>query len=83
MYAQIGDRLVVRSQHLDGPVRDGRIVEVHGADGAPPFVVRWSDTGHESLVFPGPDAYVEHVEGEASTDAAVDRPAPARTTGSE
>lgn len=60
MFAAVGDRLVVRSQHLDGPVRDGEIIEVRGADGAPPFVVRWSDTGHETLVFPGPDAYVEH-----------------------
>jgi hypothetical protein len=59
MYAAVGDRLVVRSVHTDGPVRDGEILEVHGPDGTPPFVVRWSDTGHESLVFPGPDAYVE------------------------
>ncbi|MGA8245340.1 MAG: DUF1918 domain-containing protein [Nocardioides sp.] len=69
MYAQVGDRLVVRSVHLDGPVRDGEIIEVHGDEGAPPFVVRWSDTGHESLVFPGPDAYVEHLEDDVRTGA--------------
>ena len=62
MIATVGDRLVVRSQHLDGPVRDGEILEVRGDAGAPPYVVRWSDTGHEALVFPGPDAYVEHAE---------------------
>jgi hypothetical protein len=62
MYAAVGDRIVVRSVHLDGPARDGEIVEVHGQHGAPPYVVRWSDTGHESLFFPGPDAFVEHFE---------------------
>lgn len=60
MYAAVGDRLMVRSVHVDGPVRDGEILEVHGRDGEPPYVVRWSDDGHTSLVFPGPDATVEH-----------------------
>jgi uncharacterized protein DUF1918 len=60
MYAAKGDRLVVHSPQLDGPVRDGEILEVRGPEGSPPFVVRWSDNGHESLYFPGPDASVEH-----------------------
>lgn len=60
MYATVGDRLVVKSTHVDEPVRDGEILEVHGKDGAPPYLVRWSDTGHEALVFPGPDAEVQH-----------------------
>ncbi|HEY6931909.1 MAG TPA: DUF1918 domain-containing protein [Marmoricola sp.] len=60
MKASPGDRLVVRSTHVGEVVRDGEILEVHGADGAPPYVVRWSDSGRESLVFPGPDAYVQH-----------------------
>jgi hypothetical protein len=60
MFASVGDRLVVRSTHLDGPVRDGEIIEVKHPDGSPPYVVRWSDDGHEALVFPGPDAFVEH-----------------------
>jgi len=60
MQAAVGDRLMVRSVHIDGPVRDGEILEVHGPDGAPPYVVQWSDDGHTSLVFPGPDATVEH-----------------------
>jgi hypothetical protein len=61
MYAAVGDRMVVRNAHVDGPVRDGEILEVHGPNGSAPFVVRWSDTGHESLFFPGPDAIVEHL----------------------
>jgi Domain of unknown function (DUF1918) len=60
MYAQEGDRLVVRNRTIDGPLRDGEILEVRRADGSPPYLVRWSDDGHETLVFPGPDAYVEH-----------------------
>lgn len=60
MFASVGDRLVVRSNHVDGPVRDGEIIEVRHEDGSPPYVVRWSDSGHEALVFPGPDAEVQH-----------------------
>lgn len=62
MQASVGDRLVIHSTHVDGPVRDGEILEVRGTDGAPPYVVRWSDNGHEGLVFPGPDATVHHLE---------------------
>ena len=62
MYASPGDRLVVRSPHIGEVARDGEIVEVRGSDGAPPYVVRWSDNGHQTLYFPGPDAYVQHFE---------------------
>ncbi len=41
--------------------RHGEIVEVRGAEGAPPYVVRFTD-GHESLVYPGPDAVIEHMK---------------------
>ena len=37
MKAAVGDRLVVHSVHVDGPVRDGEIVEVRGPDGVPPY----------------------------------------------
>ncbi len=56
MGAGVGDRVVVRSVHVDEPLRDGEVVEVHGQDGGPPYVVRWSDPGHEGLFFRGPDA---------------------------
>jgi hypothetical protein len=58
MKAKVGDRLVVLSKHLDDHVMEGEILEVHGVDGDPPFQVRWVETGHEALVFPGPDAHV-------------------------
>jgi len=59
MKANAGDMLVVRGHHLGEPDRMGEILEVHGAEGGPPFVVRWDDDGHQGLVFPGPDAAVE------------------------
>jgi len=62
-----GDRLIVHGHRLGEPQRDGEIVEVLGVDGAPPFLVRWSDDGHVSTLFPGPDASVEHLaHGEGS-----------------
>lgn len=57
MHAKVGDRYRVESAKVDAPSREGEVVEVRGADGGPPFVVRWDD-GHEGLVFPGPDAHV-------------------------
>lgn len=68
MFAKAGDRLVVPGHHQGESERDAEILEVRRADGSPPYVVRWSDTGHEALVFPGPDAHVQHFEDEASGD---------------
>jgi Domain of unknown function (DUF1918) len=59
MQANVGDMLVVRGHHVGERERDGEILEVHGEAGKPPYLVRWSDTGHEGLVFPGPDASVQ------------------------
>ncbi len=59
MYARPGDRIVVRGIRLEGPIRDGEIIEVEHEDGSPPYRVRWSDTGHESLFFPGPDTRID------------------------
>jgi hypothetical protein len=67
MRAWIGDKLVVRGHHVGEHERDAEILEVHGADGAPPYLVRWLDTRHEALVFPGPDATVEHAAGRKVT----------------
>lgn len=58
--ASPGDRLVVRGHHLGEHDRDGEILETLGEAGSPPFKVRWSDDGHESTLFPGSDATVEH-----------------------
>jgi hypothetical protein len=73
MHAFIGDRIVVRSTHDGGPGRDGEIIEVERANGRPPYRVRWHDTGHVSLFFPGPDAYVDR--GGRSVQLAYAEPA--------
>ena len=67
MIASVGDRILIVSNQLDRPVRDGEILEVRGPDGGPPYLVRWTDTGHSGLVFPGPDARVEHHGAEEAT----------------
>ena len=61
MQATVGDQIVIRSQHVDEQVRSGEIIDVRGPDGSPPFVVRWGD-GHEALIYPGPDAEVQHLQ---------------------
>lgn len=62
MFAAVGDEVIIRSSSLEGTVRDGEIIEVRGRDGAPPYLIRWSDNGHESLIFPGSDAMIRHFE---------------------
>jgi hypothetical protein len=59
MQAAVGDRFRVRGNIVGQPGRTGEIVEVRGAGGEPPYMVRFDD-GHMSLVFPGPDAIIEH-----------------------
>jgi len=61
MKATVGDKIIVLSSHVDEPNREGEILEVRGPDGTAPYVVRWSDTGHEGLYFPAADAKVQHV----------------------
>ena len=58
MQAVVGDRLHVHGNAVGQPDKSGEIVEVHGAAGAPPYLVRFDD-GHTALCFPGPDAVVE------------------------
>ncbi|MGH8867506.1 MAG: DUF1918 domain-containing protein [Actinomycetes bacterium] len=60
MKASPGDRIIVHGRTLDDPSRDGRVLDVQGPDGSPPYWVEWSEDGHVSLFFPGPDADVKH-----------------------
>ncbi len=59
MQAETGDGLTVQGRRQGDEARHGVIVEVHGADGAPPYLVRWED-GHESVFFPAAGTMVEH-----------------------
>ncbi|MFI2609140.1 DUF1918 domain-containing protein [Kitasatospora sp. NPDC018619] len=58
MHAAVGDQLHIHSRSVGMADQKGEIVEVRGADGAPPYVVRFED-GHEGLVYPGPDCNIE------------------------
>lgn len=63
MRAQVGDRLVVESSRADTRRRTGVVTGVRGTQGEPPYQVRWLDADSRSesaLVFPGPDAHIEH-----------------------
>jgi Domain of unknown function (DUF1918) len=62
MEAAVGDRLHIHGHNVGDPGRTGEIVEVRGSAGEPPYLVRFDD-GHTRLVFPGPDAVVEHPAG--------------------
>jgi hypothetical protein len=64
LHAAPGDRLVIKRRHTGDPELDGEILEVLGDAGTPPYVVRWDD-GHESRVYPGADAHVQHFEHHA------------------
>jgi hypothetical protein len=71
MRASVGDRIVIKSHGVGEPDRDAEILEVHGLDGAPPYVVRWADDGHEGLFFPGADASVQHFpQGDTAAEPA-------------
>ena len=50
MQAQVGDELTVKGHHHGDEDHHGEIIEVIGADGAPPYLVRWRN-GFESLFY--------------------------------
>jgi hypothetical protein len=58
MRAHIGDTLHIHNNHTGLSDQTGRIVEIRGEDGTPPFLIEFSD-GRIALIFPGPDAVVE------------------------
>jgi hypothetical protein len=59
MHAKVGDRIIIKGHHQGEPDRDGEVLEVRGLDGGPPYLVRWGDSGHSALFFPGSDAVVQ------------------------
>jgi hypothetical protein len=55
MEAKVGDRILVDSEHVGTPPREGQILEVISGEVSPRFRVRWAD-GHETLFSPGSGA---------------------------
>jgi hypothetical protein len=62
MQASVGDRIVIHGHRYGESDRDCEVLEVRGPEGAPPYVVRWGENGHETFFFPGRDASVQHFE---------------------
>jgi hypothetical protein len=58
MDARPGDELVIKGHRTGQPDRKGEVLEARGAQGGPPFVVRWDDTGHTTVLYPGTDCEV-------------------------
>ena len=52
MKAAVGDRITVHGLHVGDATRCGEVLEVKGAGGKPPNVVRWDD-GHQGVFGPG------------------------------
>ena len=57
MEATIGDQICIHGSTVGHPDKHGEIVEVRGARGEPPYLVRFAG-GQTTLVFPGPDAVI-------------------------
>lgn len=76
MKARVGDRIILAADHVDQPTRDGKIIEVRGADGGPPFLVEWSD-GHTGLIFPGPGSILRISSADETPEVAPPGPTPA------
>jgi Domain of unknown function (DUF1918) len=60
MTATPGDQMVVHSSILGHPDRTGEILEVRGEEGGPPYMVRWDESGHITLFYPGTDCSIVH-----------------------
>ena len=61
MQATIGDRICIHGNAVGLPDKTGEIIEVRGDKGEPPYLVKFDD-GRTRLIFPGPDAVIEHSE---------------------
>ncbi|MFI5804051.1 DUF1918 domain-containing protein [Streptomyces sp. NPDC051561] len=57
MQAKVGDQLLMHGRIVGQRDRVAEIVEVLGANGGPPYRVRFED-GREAVMSPGPDTVV-------------------------
>jgi Domain of unknown function (DUF1876)/Domain of unknown function (DUF1918) len=74
MKAHQGDRIILAASHTDEPTKDGEVLEVRGANGEPPYLVRWAD-GHTGLMYPGPGSVLRvETEHEHVTSAPAEAP---------
>ena len=69
MQASVGDEIIITGHVVGEARRVGQIVEVRGADGGPPYRVRWDDSGRTTLLYPGSDSTIKHI---AATEDGVE-----------
>ncbi len=67
MQATVGDRLHFQGKVVGVPDHSAVVIETRGEGGTPPYFVRYDD-GHETVVFPGPDCWVEHAHTDSDSD---------------
>ena len=73
MRANTGDWLIVKGRTGSSAARRAMVLETHGPNGSAPFLVRWMNSGHEALVFPGPDGLVVTAAEQAEQDGVAGR----------
>jgi len=61
MHAEVGDELIIEGHQVGEHRRLGKVVEVRGQNGGPPYRVLWDDTGRSTLLFPGSDCRIKHL----------------------
>jgi hypothetical protein len=81
--AQIGDRIVLAGERVDRLTRDGRVLEVRGPGGGPPYLVRWND-GHTGLLYPGPGSVLRVISpGDPTSHIPAPRPRSGPASGAD
>jgi Domain of unknown function (DUF1918) len=73
MRAHTGDWLIVKGRSDISAARRAIVLEAHGPEGSAPFLVRWIESGHQALVFPGPDAVIVTAAEQSERDRATGR----------
>lgn len=72
-YARPGDEVAIRGHRIDASDRRGPALAARGADGASPFVTRWDDTGHTTVLRPGTDCEIQRLEHRSTDRRGEDR----------
>ncbi|WP_194420506.1 DUF1918 domain-containing protein [Microbacterium abyssi] len=61
MRPNVGDRIVTHGRTVGAVERTGEVIEIRGSEEHPLLVVRYDD-GHETILSPGSDTVIRHVD---------------------
>jgi Domain of unknown function (DUF1918) len=73
MKARVGDWLVIKGFTIDQSEQRSLITEVPSDDGSPPYMVRWLESDHVAMVFPGPHAIIVTAAEQRAVDKRAER----------